>query len=100
MDLQLNISDVENIVESSGELTVKNLENVTIEDFKCTVPKDSWFKFLSGQFDALDLQPFEKRTFLVELSSQECSKPILLTANGFIDGDHCFKSVNIRARPE
>ncbi len=97
MELQLKISDVANIVQTSGELTVKNLENATIENFTCTVREPSWFTFREGQFASLDLKPYEERTFLVDLSSGEGSKPILLTAYGDIDGERGSKSAYVRA---
>ena len=100
MELKLKISDVANIVQPPGELTVQNLENVTIEEFSCTVPEDSWFKFRDGQFSVLDLKPLEKRTFLVDLVCEECSKSIHITAKGYINGEYGSTSANVCAGPE
>jgi hypothetical protein len=96
VDLLISISDIERVIFDSGQLTVRNLEEVAIEEFRCVVPDESWFEFRGSPFIDLELKPLEERSFAVDLVSEDRSRPVLLTAEGYIKGERATKATNVR----
>jgi hypothetical protein len=86
------------IFQASGELAVKNLEAVFIEDLELETPENSWFMVSPNQYVGEELEPRRERIFRVEFVDGDQSKSVLVTATAFVSGVEATTTKSIRAK--